>query len=511
MALLNTFICAHISPLVISRRLTKGLLRLALVLGISTLTCSSILAQNNTTKIDGTTPLMQAIYERDTEVAFIAELIAAGANISASNRYGVTPIFLAARRGETEVMRLLLNAGANPRSTNPESETVLMTAAKTGNAEILEMLLSGTEELTLFAAADPNAIEGWKGQTALMWAAALGHHEAVNVLVAHGADLDQHSAFINIATVDANHFQGGFVYSRLPRGRMTALHFAVRQGQYDSVKTLIELGADIDILEDDGVTPLLMATVNGHMDIAGLLLDSGADPNISDKWGRTVLFIATDMHTIDANPRPAPLLVDTLTSVDIVKLALAKGAKPGPLLTRGLPAWATIGGDHNPILQEGSTPFFRSVMSGDLELMAILIAAGADPTLGTAEREGRVNGDGETTPTNGDTSVFMAAAGVGWRPTLSRGREIDAITTMKMLMDDYGADINGANQYGTTALHGAVVRASEPIIRFLAENGANFNAEDHRGLTPLDIATGQPEFSIEPNDEIAGLLRELNP
>lgn len=494
----------------IIRKPIQSLLGLVLVFSFGTFAGNSALAQTDV-QIDGTTPLMQAIYNRNTDARVIAALIDAGANISASNRYGVTPIFLAARRGNSEIMRLLLNAGANPRSTNPESETVLMTAAKTGNAEILEMLLSGTPELTLFAAADPNAIEGWKGQTALMWAAALGHTEAVNILVAHGADINQHSAFINIATVDSNHFQGGFVYSRLPKGRMTALHFAVRQGQFESVKTLIELGADIDILEDNGVTPLIMATINGHMDIAGFLLNSGADPNISDKWGRTVLFVATDMHTIDANPRPAPLLIDTLTSVDIVKLALAKGAEPNPLLTTALPAWVTIGGDHNPILQEGSTPFFRSVMSGDLELMSILIEAGADPTLGTVKREGRKNGDGEITPSNGDITPFMAAAGVGWRPTLSRGREKDAITTMKLLMNEYDADINATNQYGTTALHGAVMRASEPIIRFLAENGANFDAKDHRGLTPLNLAEGQPEFSIDPNDMITELIQNLNP
>jgi hypothetical protein len=147
-------------------------------------------------------------------------------------------------------------------------------------------------------------------------------------------------------------------------------------------------------------------------------------------------------------------------------------------------------------------------MSGDLEIMHMLIAAGADPLLATAERPGVGIGE-NVRPSNGMTSPFMVAAGVGWRPGVSRGREADAIITLTMLLEDYGADINAANQSGDTALHGAVNRGSAAIVEFLVAHGADMNARNARDLTPYNIAQGQVELTIEPNPALAALLMDL--
>ena len=67
--------------------------------------------------------------------------------------------------------------------------------------------------------------------------------------------------------------------------------------------------------------------MNGYLDIAELLLDSGADPNVADRFGRTVLFVATDMNTLDSNPRPPPKINSRQTPVGLVKLAPGQGRR----------------------------------------------------------------------------------------------------------------------------------------------------------------------------------------
>ena len=418
------------------------------------------------TETDGTTLLMRATHGGFPDIA--ARLIAAGANVSAANSYGVTALYLAARGTDSATTQALLAAGADANTSLPGGETVLMTAAKTGDTEIVRALLAGGMDAAGARAqssgysaaalapgpthrADPNAKENWYGQTALMWAAAEGHA--------------------------------------------------------DVVALLIEAGANVDAVDEKGANALILATLNGHLGIAGLLLEAGAAPNIADTYGRTVLFVATDLNTTAANPRPAPPITGDFTPVDIVKLALAKGANPDAPLGKELPNDFTLDGEHDPILNKGATAFLRAAMSGDLEIMQILLDAGADPLAATAEREAVTIGGIERL-SHGKTTALMAAAGVGWRESVSRGREADAIKAIELLLDR-GADINAANQSGDTALHGATLRGSTAIIQYLVDHGANVRAKNRKGQTPLDIAMGVPEDRIPYNEATAALLRSL--
>ncbi len=99
----------------------------------------------------------------------VESLIRSGADVNAANRYGVPPLSLAATNGNAAVLELLLKAGANPDATQSEGETALMTAARTGMPAAVKTLLAH--------GADVNAKESWRGQSALMWAAAEGHAE----------------------------------------------------------------------------------------------------------------------------------------------------------------------------------------------------------------------------------------------------------------------------------------------------------------------------------------------
>lgn len=462
-------------------------------------------------KADGTTLLMEAIYYREADKARL--LIESGADVNAENRYGMTPIFLAARAGMSDIGILLLSAGVNPNSTNAEGETLLMTASKAGATDLVRALLTNDLD-RMIVGVDPNLTESWRGQTALMWAAAEGHADVIQVLIDGGADINKLSAYQKFIEPDPDKRQGGFVYPRIPKGRFSALHFAAREGKLAAAQTLIYNGANLDIQDEEGSTPALLATLNGHYEIAAALVNAGADVNIQDKRGRTLLFMATDMHTLDANPRPGPKPYGELDSLDIIKLALEKGADPNLALTDGLPSWLAQGSAHNGLLNKGATPLLRASMSGDLEVINLLLEAGADPYLVTEEREG-----GRGNP-NGLTNVVMAAAGISWRPSISRGRDADAVAALDLFLNEYDFDINAVNQAGATALHGAVMRGSPEIVQYLGDNGADFTAllpnatgedmyAEGSDLSPLDLALGVIDLRLEPNPEVEAVIRSF--
>lgn len=80
----------------------------------------------------------------------------------------------------------------------------------------------------------------------------------------------------------------------------TALTYAARDGLTDIARLLIDQGADIDWIDSEGVTPLILAAFKNHPDIVELLLDQGADTTVKDQWGRTALDYALRRGEEDA-------------------------------------------------------------------------------------------------------------------------------------------------------------------------------------------------------------------
>jgi ankyrin repeat protein len=464
-------------------------------------------ADPNAASVDGTTVLVSAVYARDHDT--MTALLEAGADARRPNRYGVDAMYAATLNGDALAVRSLLDHGADPTAALPEGQTALMTAARAGDAATLRVLLEAGAPYGV----DVNAQEGWRGQTALMWAAALGRVDAMRVLIAAGADVNRQSSLIPTPPIEGGRSMG-VSFSQLPKGRLSALHFAAREGRLEAVRVLIEAHADLNITDEYGSTPLILAILNGHLDVAGALLEAGADPKIADEWGRTAIFVATDLNTRDVLAYAQPRRDDALTPTDIVRLALAKGADPNARLTKRLPNWIVVGGDHSPILRPGSTALLRAAMSGDLPIMELLLAAGADPKLATEELPdgGKDGGGGMGDWGSGATTPFLAAAGLGWRKGFSRGREEDAVAALEMLMAR-GAGVNDVNQAGDTALHGATYRGSLLVMQYLLDHGADPMIANKTGWRPLDIALGQPDpaYRIAPDPAAAELLRRHMP
>jgi uncharacterized protein len=442
----------------------------------------------NTPEPDGTTALHWAV--RDDDLALTDKLIRAGADVKAGNRYGVTAVYLAAVNGNAAMIERLLKAGVDANVAGPEGETALMTAARTGKVEAADVLLAH--------GAVVDAREGWHGQTALMWAAAERHPAMMRDLIAHGADVNARSNLEKWERQTTSEPREKW----LPQGSMTPLLFASREGCVECVTILVEAKADLNAADPDGINPTISALINGHYDVAGRLIDAGADVDLADKTGRTPLYAAVDDHTMPYSNRPSPKESDEeLTSLDIVKRLLARGAEVNARLKTGQPYRTKVDRGNDTMLTTGTTALLRAAKAGDVVVVRLLLENGADANL--------------TTRTG--INPVMAAAGLGSKEEDGTGRlktEAETIETITLLLQA-GADVNAVDSNGRTALHGAAQKGYDRVVGFLAGRGARLDTKDRRGLTPLDAAmglAGNGGFDgsrADIHESTAALLRQL--
>jgi ankyrin repeat protein len=318
-----------------------------------------------------------------------------------------------------------------------------------------------------------------------MWAAAENHAAAVRVLIAHDADVDSRS------TLESRE-QRRNGQSILPLGHWTPLMYAAREDARAAASALVEAGASLDLADPDGATALVIAIINANYELAVALLEAGADPNVVDNAaGMGALYAAVDMHRLAiGHGRPNPRQSGTVDALELVRTLLAHGAQPNTVLKAPIMQRHHTGGDGS--LGAGATPFMRAAKSGDVEVMQVLLAAGADPRL---------------TMPNGTTAV-MYAAGLGWRngsalaPSYDQGTEAEAVEAIR-LMVGLGLDVHAVTAAGDTALHAAVTgRGSQEIIRVLLELGADPRAANMKEQTPLTLAAARS------TPEIVGLLEQ---
>ena len=396
---------------------------------------------------DGSTALHWAVNQN--HAGMVGALIEAGADVRVRNRYDFPPIALAAMNGNASVLRRLLDAGADPNASVPGGETAIMTAARTGDANAIRTLLT--------AGANPD-IANEAGQTALMWAAAANNPDAIAVLVDGGADLD----------------------ARTPRG-LDALLFAARAGRRSATEALLDAGADIRTTMDTGENALEAALVNTHWDIARLLIERGADPNQADAGYSALHRIAVQRQIIRGvvPSEEAAIPIGALdVTLDLVRRLIAAGLDVNARMAKDRLKEQRFVNMRDVLFRVGATAFLLAAKEADLELMDVLLEAGADPT----------------TPTFDGTTPLMVAAGL-YSDTGNYGRflqrgwgDLPRRATERCL--DLGGDVNAVNDVGDTALHGAAYRGALDIAQLLVKRGAKLDAVDSRGLTPLSVATG---------------------
>jgi ankyrin repeat protein len=473
---------------------------------------------------DGTTAIMYAAANDDLELVRV--LIKAGANVKLKNQFGTSALTEASIIGSAPIIDALLKAGADPNTRNPEGETPLMAVARAGKVEAAKRLLE--------AGADINAKEAFGGQTALMWAAAQSQPEMVKLLASKGADLNARGVI--------RQWERKIITEPRPKdmnkGGFTPLIYAAREGCVECARYLVEAGADKDIEDPERITPLVISLINLHFEFAAYMIKAGADVNKWDLYGRSPIYMAADMSTLPTKGNGAMAVIpseDSVTALDVAKLLLDAGANPNLQLKRR-PPYRDVpqdrGGD--TILAQGATPLLRAARAGDAPMVDLLLKQGALVDL----------------PSKEGVTPLMAAAGVefGTRVTRGRNRTTEGVlATMKLLLDA-GADVNArmvtdsprVGEYSAAAtaaartgrggrasqvpsatavphqaaIHGAAERGYTPVVKFLAEHGADLQMKDANGRTPLDLAKGigvpgVKQAQSEGFPETAALLESL--
>jgi len=507
----------------------------------------TLLAQKanvNAPQPDGTTGIQWAAYRNDVAMADL--LIKAGADVRLANHDGATPLRLAAENGNAAMIERLIEGGADPNERNPNGETPLMMAARNGNVAALKVLLDHK--------ADVNLKENLRGTTALMWAVDQSHAEAVKVLSENGADVnaatlpDTRNSRLNIApTLQQRIAQDVNFGGRRPRrgaanaaagktespnpaddfadffrppsvkdgGGLTPLVYAAREGCLECARTLLDRGAQVNQRTNYGWTALLTATQNRHYRLAAYLLDRGADPNLPNKGGWTPLYLATDNRNIESGDYP--VRKPDMDHLDFIKLLLDKGANVNARICGAESTEKECKGDTTEtrtnftmqwLYEDGATAFLRAAQSGDVTLMKLLLAHGADPKIATAHND----------------TALAVASGIGWVEGVTfEWSPQDSLEAVKMCLD-LGIDPNVADDQLRTALHGAAHKGRTDVIQLLVDRGANLEAHDigsrdtfagaMKGMTwiPLDWARGLVRVGVQsalPHPEAEKLLVKL--
>ena len=434
------------------------------------------------------TPLHWAVRNRDAEIVKL--LIEAGAPVNATAVQNLTPLHFAdGRYSNPTITALLLAAGADP---NIEAftlyKTPLLATAFFGDLETVSLLVGAGANLDT---------EADRGFPALRYALHREDLSFARLLIESGANV-RHLGLLYTAAKDGppgavNLLLAAGADPRLEnsRGTSTGLHGFAGNGDLAALEALLEAGANINVQDSSGRTPLSIAMSNRNPAIIRHMIAAGAEMSNPEDWSKGLLSAAS-------NGQPIP---------EIIKLAIANGADPNYRDRRGRTALhlladgngadaaavlVAVGADIEALDRNGNTPFLLAIKERNVPM---------------AEAFARLGADTEATGPRGDNALFYAARH-GGSPLLSwalaqtsnvNPRDDDGNTPLMVvarrtrilteLLLDAGADVDATNAFGQTPLHVAAQSGSVEGVRALIEGGANTSAIDNEGRTPKDLVS----------------------
>lgn len=231
----------------------------------------------------GNTPLYVAAFMGYP--CIVEELINRGAALEQANFKGSTPLFAACTRGSIKVAEHLILRGANVMHLNENGDSVILLACRNKQADLLTFLLHFVDDAFLNHRAH---IDGFN---AVMACAEQNAADCLQVLFNSGMNLNQVTASDNPILQSA-----------------TALHIASYYNRLAVLQKALELGADPNIPDAQGQTPLHLAVIQGNLEIIQVLMKHNAKM-LADRMGCTPLMYARDRAEV------RKLLVDPLLDV----------------------------------------------------------------------------------------------------------------------------------------------------------------------------------------------------
>ncbi|KAH7515526.1 uncharacterized protein LOC107428353 isoform X2 [Ziziphus jujuba] len=259
-------------------------------------------------------------------------LVNSGCNVDSRTGYGETALMICARHKHEECLRILASAGADFGLVNPAGQCArsIAEAARWSlgfQQAVVDVIQEGkvvkSSNKSMFSplmfVTRANEIEAMKklveraqidldeqdenGFTAAMVAAAGGHLEAFKLLVNAGANVKLHNKYDQTAMKLSEVNQNGDEFEKVMLEhaletrynsslRFFTLHRAARRGEVDSVKRLLGGVCDVNALDSDGYTALMLAASGGHAEVCELLISFGASCEIVNARQETALSLA---------------------------------------------------------------------------------------------------------------------------------------------------------------------------------------------------------------------------
>ncbi len=416
---------------------------------------------------DGDTLLIVAASSR-SNTATIRALLNTDAKrtINTRNKRGESALLIATAYSEPETVALLLAAGANVNEADNNGQTALMRAVSK-----YEQSLDLVKHL-IKAGANVNATDS-RGQTALLYFRPYEANDLVRSvfkeLIAAGANVDAadaegktqllsfaqtRSAPLVQMAIDA----GANVNAKDKRLR-TALFYAfpfqgIVAGTEDVVRTLIAAGANPNVADQDGNTPLMLAAHQQSLESVGILLAAGADVNAKDKFGHSALMDAA----VALESRDSTFVVKTL-----------------------IRAKANV--DDTDEL--GQTALMSAARTGYVKTVEALLEAGA--SVKVKDKEGK-------------TALIHAT---------DESRQVT--TNVVQALIAAGANVNETDARRQTPLMLAALRNALDSVTMLLKAGAKVNAEDQDEMTPLMFAAwGGGDSSLEITKALLNAKAKVN-
>jgi ankyrin repeat protein len=476
----------------------------------------------------GTMPLHFAASTASEET--VAALLEFGASVdSREEHWGQTALMFAASAGRMPTVRTLLAAGAEVNAASGVMDMRQRAAEDRAAGQIRDEIIAGFR-----AEAGVGPDEAWaptpeQVQYALEEARKLSEERvgeslrtlrsaftAPQVQVDQPIPVDEEEVGQEEATLEEEYDNSypGLVGAQ---GGLTPLLHAVREGHADIALALIDAGAHVNLPSGgDQTSPLLMAAMNGHFDMMFELLERGADPNLASHAGTTPLFavINTQWAPKARYPQQRAYLQQEATHHDVMRALLDEGADPNTRLTKHL--WfMEYTFSHLGIDMRGATPFWRAAHALDVEAMKMLVDAGADPSIPTmkppqrrryadaTDQSGREDPSGLPPVPTGGPGVYPIHAvtghayGTGYAGNSHMHAPDSWMPAVRYIVEELGADVNARDHNGYTPLHNAAARGDVEMLEYLVEQGADPMAISRRGQTTVDMANG-PVQRVQP-------------
>jgi serine/threonine-protein phosphatase 6 regulatory ankyrin repeat subunit A len=496
---------------------------------------SAILAKNpnlEATNNSQMTSLNVASWKGFKEI--VIQLLNAGADINHRDKDGASSLIYAAKHGQEEIVRLLIARGADVQVKNNKGQNTLDVAVEAKKTEVATMLMNmdvfresksnstihkavrdnNVPLIELLLTKNPELLEekDKDGYTPLHLSLLVpAQDSALTYLLQRGADLSARISNGETALMVAawkNHKDGTLkliekskslsggkcpiIFERAIKG-WSPLHYAARwNNDTYIIKLLLRNGAEVDALDGNEVTPLSYAADQGRLEAIRVLTAAGANIDAKDRWGRTAL-----MRTIKAkHVQAGQLLIELGASVQEKSYQYSMSAlmfavtwtDSVPLTEALLKAGATINDDLD---NEECNPLTRAAVNRNRTIFEFLLTQGGNADVidifgqQPLQRAARISSEkGVEILLDAKADVHFKEEKFGMTALHYAARSNNDTAIAQMLLD-HGADVNARDDLGTTPLIKAAFQNKKSMVKFLVQKGADLEARSDGGYTAL--------------------------